>query len=697
MARDVDPSQGPSDTKPEFGRLDSWKEIAAYLRRDVTTVRRWEKREGLPVHRHKHDKLGSVHAEVSEIDQWWQRRIQSGAAAVDPAPHGEPVPPAIARDSSRATDLASGAIPARRRAAWIFGGTSLFLVLLLAGFVWSRPSAITARHVVRFEIFPPEHMGVASIAASPDGSQIAMAVSAGHAGTRLWIRSLETVAAEPLYGTEGAAFPFWAPDGRSIGFFAGGQMKKVSVASRAVEAICPAPNGRGGTWSARGIIVFAPDRDAPLSRVSASGGTAIPLTSLHRRGARGHVWPEFLPDGRHFLFLDNRTEPEGHGLYLGDLDGDRPKLLLKVYSNASYLPGGRLLFANNDKLVAQSFDLARAELVGEPITIAEMPMMQYAVDNRVDFAASPSGTLAFRTASDARKILTWFDRAGQPVRTFGEPAMYGNPVVSPDGRRAAVVVSDPDPRLLRAEIWLVDFATGALTSFTVNGAFNTSPVWSPTGDRILFKTNSSGRFELHHKQLGSRLEERFDPRITGDPDGWSRSGSYLMYSTHSRTTRSDVWAWPLPGGPRPIPIATTDRDEGHLQLSPDGRFAAYVSDESGRFEVYVQSFPDGQHKVKVSMAGGADPRWHPNGRELFYIAADRNLMAVPVPNASDAPWGRGERLFDVAIDDLWEDSRNHYDVTADGRFLFPVLAKTPATQPFIVVLNWTGARSDGRD
>jgi hypothetical protein len=694
LTRDVDPSQGRPDTKPEVGRLDSWKEIAAYLRRDVTTVRRWEKREGLPVHRHKHDKLGSVHADVSEIDQWWQRRIQSGVTASDTVQRGELVPPGTALDSDPLIGVSSKpAVPPGRRVALILAGALSFVVLALAGFMWSRPTAIAARSVVRFEVFPPEHTGVVSIAISPDGTDIAMAVSAGRAGTRLWIRSLETVVADPLYGTEGAAFPFWSPDGRSIGFFAGGQLKRISVASRAVETICPAPNGRGGTWSPRGIIVFAPERDAPLSRVPASGGTVTPITALHRPGARGHVWPEFLPDGHHFLFLDDRIEPEGHGLYLGDLDGDQPKLLLKVYSNASHLPGGQLLFANQDKLLAQSLDLAQGELVGEPITIAEMPMMQYSIDHRVDFAASPSGMLAFRTASDARKLLTSFDRSGRSVRTFGEPAMYGNPVISPDGRQAAVVVSDPDPRLLKAEIWLVDLGTGALTSFTLNRAFNTSPVWSPTGDRIVFKTNSSGRFELRLKQLGTGLEERLDPRISGDPDGWSKSGRYLTYSTHSRTTRSDVWAWPFPTGPRPISIANTDRDEGHLQLSPDGRFAAYVSDESGRFEVYVKSFPGGQQKLKVSVAGGADPRWHPNGRELFYIAADRNLMAVPVPAAPGDSWGLGERLFEVAVDDLWEDSRNHYDVSPDGqRFLFPVLAKKPAAQPFIVILNWTGAR-----
>ena len=401
-----------------------------------------------------------------------------------------------------------------------------------------------------------------------------MSVMAGRAGTRLWVRSLDAVAAEPLYGTEGAEFPFWSPDGRSIGFFARGEMRKINLASRAVETICSAPNGRGGTWSPRGIIVFAADRGVPLSRVSASGGRLPPSPPCIDRGREGTCGPSSCPTAVTFFFSIIASSPKAMACYLGDLDGDPPKLLLKAYSNAGHLPGGQLVFANDDRLVAQSFDVDRAELVGEPIAIADMPMMQYAVDNRIDFATSPSGVLAFRTATDARKVLTSFDRRGQPVQTFGEPAMYGNPVISPDGRRAAVVVADPDPRLFRAEIWLVDLVTGALTSFTLNRAFNTSPVWWPSGDRLLFKTNSSGRFELHQKHLDTGVEEPFDSRITGDPDGWSHGGRYLTYSTHSRTTRSDAWAWQFPAGPKPIPVANTDHDEGHLHLSPDGRLGA---------------------------------------------------------------------------------------------------------------------------
>jgi Tol biopolymer transport system component len=664
---DTPPPPASPDSSAEDTRLDSWKEIAVYLKRDVTTVRRWEKREGLPVRRHLHGKLGSVYAQTSDIDEWWRRRSALGAPL-------EPV-----------TTVSAPVQRLHSAVGWIVAAGLAAVALLAMELAWS-PAGRTDAQLVRFQIFPPDGADLTSVALSPDGTQIAMAATSSRGATRIWKRSMDQITPEPLYGTEGGAFPFWSPDGRWIGFFGNRKLKKISLATREVRDIADAPNGRGGSWNEQDVIVFAPDRDRPLLRVSAGGGAVAALTALHRKGARGHVWPEFLPDGRHFLYLDDRFEPDGHGIYVGDLQSNTTAFVMKTYSNAAPLPEGRVIFAADDRLVAQPLDRRTWQLTGEPTMIATMPMMQYGLDHRVDFTVSRTGALAFRQEADARKRLTWFDRSGRVEATFGEPAMYGSPAIAADGRRAAVVVADADPRQLRAEIWLVDTQRGALTPMTMNHAFNFSPVWSPAGDRVLFTSNQSGRFQVYEKTIADGIERPFAIRLQGTPEGWSKDGRFVTASMTQRDTRSDAWAWPLQGG-RPMAIARSARNEGQSQISPDGRFVAYTSDESGRLEVLVKTFPDLKH-VWRSATGGADPRWRGDGRELFYISADRRLMAVPVGPTLTQAWRPPEPLFDVKVDDLWEDSRNHYDVTADGRhFLMPVLASTPAHDPFTVVVR----------
>ena len=333
-----------ADAPTASGRLDSWKEIAAYLKRDVTTVRRWEKREGLPVHRHLHERRESVYAYSAEIDRWWhgRRNHLSGNGAVHRA--------------SRVSLL------------WTAAATivAALLVLTVISRALSRRMTSHDETEVRFSLSPPDESSFRTVSLSPDGRRIAFTASGPDGRSIIWIRPLDSVDVRPLSGTEGATFPFWAPDGRRLGLFAGQKLRTVNLAGGSAHMLADAPRGRGGTWSQQDVIVFAPDREGPLFKVQASGGAATPVTTIDRPGERGHVWPQFLPDGNNFLYLADSAISEHHNLFSGALDNTKRIELMHLVSNAEYVPSGYLLFARDRQLVAQPFDARRLQLHGDP-------------------------------------------------------------------------------------------------------------------------------------------------------------------------------------------------------------------------------------------------------------------------------------------------------------------------------------------
>jgi Tol biopolymer transport system component len=648
------------------GRLDSWKEIARYLQRDVTTVRRWEKREGLPVHRHFHDKLGTVYAYESEIDAWWAGR-RSGLAEPEAAPSA-----------------------GRERLAWSAAAALLVvsviaLVALLAG--W-RTTRQPGEH--RFEIPPPAGRVLGTAAVSPDGRVIAFTAADTEGRSRLWVRHLDAVALHALPETEGAAFPFWSPDSRFIGFFADGRLKRLALSGGSPRILCDAPQGRGGTWNLDDVIVFAPGREHALHRVAASGGIAVPITTVDRPRQRGHLWPDFLPDGRHVVYSADSVDAEHHAVYVAALDGGDSRLLLRARSNAVVTADGRLLFVRSGRLVAQPFDARALAIAGEPTTIADRVLQPYGYDHKGDFSISRNGVLAFRSGASPLKQLEWIDRRGKALGILAGPAVYAEPVLSPDETRVAVSVFDPLSDTWASDIWLIDAATGARSRFTFDTAADFEPVWSPDGTHVVFASNRGGTLDLYRKRTTGSEEEHLllNSATPKHPEAWSPDGRFLTYASLEAGTKYDISVLPVVGDRTPMPLLREEFSEGQSQISPDGRWMAYTSYETGMMEVYVRPFPRGEGKWQISTAGGADPRWRRDGKELFFISARGMLTAVSVVTDGAFTPGISTPLFDTRVDHLWDDARNHYDVARDGqRFLVTTPIEDYRDVPLTVVVN----------
>ncbi len=620
-------------------------------------------------------------------------------------------------------------VTASRRRFWWPALAALATVAATVAVVHFRETPPKAEPV-RFTIPMPDNTTPAPgpfnpVEISPDGRRLVFS-AASQRGTQLWLRPLEALEARPLAGAEGANSPFWSPDSRFIGFFAGGKLKKVEVSGGPPQTLCdvPGPFGSGAAWSPGGVIVFGPGRGGPLHRVSAAGGPATPLTSLDQSDQEiGHRFPHFLPDGRHFLYAAGRG-PQGANIHLGSLD---PQPVAKVVLKESGRSGppvfrfaapGFLLFVRDNTLLAQPFDARRGEVSGDPFPVAEPAW---------DFSVSDNGLLAYRAGGRGvfgEAELVWFDRAGKAVGTVGDPGRYSSVRLSPDGKRVAAEAGDPQQSdRFATDIWVLDLTRGGLPSrFTFDPAGDVGPVWSPDGSRIAYTSGRGGRGSGVQKvylkaSSGAGNEELLlESKVQTRTYDWSPDGRFLLYSVEHQDTGApnrDLMALPLTGDRKPIPVLRTAFYESHGQFSPDGRWFAYTSNESGRWEVYVQPFLAGQDsqgtpgaKWRISAAGGQQPRWRRDGKELFYLAADRKLMAVPIKTSAGRPPqgqpilepGAPQPLFETRVagsarlgDNLGLGA-HYYDVSADGqRFLIisSAAAREDTPAPITVVLNWT--------
>jgi hypothetical protein len=578
-------------------------------------------------------------------------------------------------------------------AAVLVGGAIAIAALLMlqpAG----RESVVTRLEITTPAMPPPFQF---QFALSPDGRRLAFL--AGTNPRQIWVRSLEQVSAQPLAGTDGAVLPFWAPDSRALGFFAGGKLKRVDLVGGAPQVLAESQPGGGGTWNAEGVIVFAPGPGRPLMRVPASGGAPVPVQQLV--AGQGNVAPQFLPDGRHVLFFGVAPgQPQGV-VSVASLDGGEPTRVVGSTSAAAYAPPGYLLRVSQGVLVAQRFDATHATLSGDPI-----PVAQAVVENgiRGAFSVSAAGLLAHRSGvGGGQRQLVWLDRTGKVLGTVG-PADENAPTsfaLAPDGLRVA------NARTVQGnyDVWLTDVARSVATRFTFDPAAEFSPVWSPDGTRVVFRSanrTGAGASDLFVKPANGATDEQ--PFLVSPqpktPLDWSRDGRFLLYSQLDPKTQSDLWALPLNGDAKPFPVVQTAFDETQGQFSPDGHWLSYTSNESGRDDVYVRPFPDAGGKWQVSTGGGSQPRWRPDGKELFYIAPDAKLMAVPV---SVAPQGRAVTvgtpvtLFPThlangaGISLTGYQSRALYAVAADGRFLMNVTIEADHPAPIIIVQNWDSA------
>jgi eukaryotic-like serine/threonine-protein kinase len=543
-------------------------------------------------------------------------------------------------------------------------------------------------HVTRTSVLPPERATFDNgslPAVSPDGRRLAFVATLDDKDL-LWVRDLDSPAARPLPGTDGAYEPFWSPDGRFIAFFADGKLKKIDVAGGPVLNLCDAPVGRGGSWSKNEIIVFAPNDKGGLSRVAAAGGPVTSVTELDQAlSETSHRLPWFLPDGRHFLYTSWST-PEKTAIYVAALDSKTRRPIVAAISNAVYTPPGYLLFLSERTLMAQPFDAGKAEIIGDPVPIAEKIDHSSLVGAQGQFSSSQNGVLTYASGTEANRQMTWFSRSGKVIGTIGPPGTLRRPTISPDGK--TVVVDRADLQTGFFGLWAHDLTRGTASRFTFNSKANDqNPIWSPDGSHIAFSSSRDGGWNLYQKAIGGAVQDEPLDKAehTKHPLDWSRDGRYIIESVVDPKTSYDIWVLPLFGDRKPFPYLTTEFDEGSAKLSPNGQWLAYTSDETKRIEVYVQTFPSPHGKLQISTNGGDLPVWSRDGKELYFIAG-RKIMAVDVKSGSKFEASLPKPLFETRSGDEW-----WFDVSSDGRFLIPSPVERSAAPSMTVVINWQAA------
>jgi eukaryotic-like serine/threonine-protein kinase len=587
----------------------------------------------------------------------------------------------------------------RERMVWIASTFVLLIALALASLYFRRTPIENPTAAMRFTISLPEKLRArpGSPEISPDGRNLVFSAFREDNLDVLWLRSLSSLAAQQLPGTE-STVPgayFWSPDSRSIGFFSDGKLKKIDLAGGPPQTLCNVPPRIGGgppvnsgTWNRDGIILLS--ADGVIYRISAAGGEPVLVLGKNQENREAvYGWPSFLPDGRHFLSL---RIPAGQGareIYLASLDGKESTRLLAADSHALYAVSatgsGYLLFARAGALLAQPFEASSLKLMGEPFVVANT--LRVNDSGRGHYSVSENGILVYDpTNTYGNEQLIWLDRAGKRLESIGAPGIIQHPTLSPDGKQVAV--DRRDLQTGNEDIYVIDLARGTSSRLTFDPASDRFPVWSPDGTRIAWSSDREGSFQIYQKLASGVGPEELllKSEIPSLPTSWSADGKFILYTGVDPKTSLDLWVLPLVGDRKPFPFLQTPFNEYGAAFSPDGRWIAYQSNDQGVYEVYVQTFPASGNKWKVSTDTGAFPIWRRDGRELFYIKFGA-LMSAEVKPGSSFEAGVPKVLFDLA-------GRTRgapvFAATADGqRFLLVSQVEDPTNSQFTVVVNWS--------
>lgn len=622
-------------------------------------------------------------------------------------PPGSPTPfsAAAGRSGYWEPSDAAGRLARLRRRFLVIGLAVLALAAsVIAAALYLRKQAVP---VLKFSVAAPEHTSYPGTpAVSPDGLYLTFSAVGPEGQRMLWLRSFDEMHARVLPGTEGGFAPFWSPDSQYIGFFAHQSLMKIRVNGSDADLkpllLCEAGvEPGGGTWNRDGVILFTPSLSSGLFRVSGSGGNPVPVLKLNEsKGERGDLWPQFLPDDKHFIYFGLTGMAEATtGVYAASLDqSEKPQFLFLSATNAVYstIAGessstGYLLYVKDRDLMGQGFNTSRPELVGDPVLLAnDIGAIQTL--SLAPISVSRNAVLVYQSVGKPTRQLVWMDRSGRTIGHVGDPGEWGPPRIAPDGVHVAAGKMSEDGR--NADIWIFG-NEGPPVPFEVGTGYSAaSPVWSPDGSRIAFaETRNAGIRDIFVKPAGGNRpgELLYKSGNIKYPTDWSRDGKSLLFGEYTPDTRSDLWTLNL-SDKRANAVVDTVHSEAYPALSPDGRWLAYESDESGRYEIFVQPWDGGSPGTKrrwqVSSAGGGLPRWSGNQQELFYLSSSGGMMSVPVhPSPDEFRFDPPRQLFQTRpIQKAW----NLFDVTSDGqRFLINLPLEWSNSALITVITNWT--------
>ncbi len=590
------------------------------------------------------------------------------------------------RLSSTGAAALSGARRPKARLAQGIAAVATLLLVVVTLALWRERAAAPAL-TAHLEFVRPANSPFAKfgqVQVSPDGRLLVMVADEQKSLSRLWVRPIDSDDLRLLEGTDGGTMPFWSPDSRHIGFFAGGRLKRVSAAGGAVQSLCAAPSPLGGAWGSSGVIVFEPDGGSGLSVIPEGGGAPKPLTSLLPR-EEGHRWPSFLPDGRHVIFLGDARRTEDDWLRLASIDGGPTQDLMQAVTNPVFVAPDWLLYVRSGSLVAQRLDPRTGKLSAEPVALAKQ-IASAGPNHLFEFSASTDGVLTYR-AADPSLQLAWFDRQGRRLEDVGRPDVFDGPRLSPDGHFVVTGHRDADGR--DDDIWLLDLQRGTSTRLTSDPTSEFSPVWSPDGSRIAFQSyrTANGCVFLTAASGTQGDSLLWQSPMETWPVEWSPDGHWLLVNLTSEKTGDDIWILPMDRPTEARPLITTAADDETPRFSPDGKWLAYASSGAGRRDIYVQDFPEGKHRWQVSTTGGFEPFWSAGGREILYQAPGGSVMSAQIHAANGLLRDAPHELFQLASGVI-------VGLSTDGQRLLVLIPTVEVeTAPLHVVLGWDRAKT----